>query len=133
MLSVDSSIFCHDYIYRLNEPTFHTTNLIKRKLVNNESQELDVQRAMQELQLSDSFNIQMNEKMTCLLNYKLEDRKYTNLTPIDVDKDTDLKSMVLQRRNINKHYLTKEKKDVKIFQPDLKDFWSESILVVVVY
>ena len=85
---------------------------------------------MQELELSDSFNAQMNEKMTHLLNYKLEDRKYTNLTPIDVDEDADFKSMVLQRKNINKHYLSKEKKDAKIFQPNLKDFWSEKVFVI---
>ena len=114
----------------MNGPIFNSTNLIKRRLLDNEHQELNVERAMQELQLSDSFNTQMNEKMTCLLNYKLNDRKYTDLPSINTDTDTDLKPMTFQKKVIDKYYLPKEKKDKKIFQPDLKDFWSDKDFVV---
>ena len=87
---------------------------------------MDVERALAEIKLSDSFNTQINQKMTPLLNYKLTDRKYTDLPPIDVDPTKDL-ALVYPKKS--KPYVPREKKDSKVFKPDLKDFWSHNNFV----
>ncbi|XP_066910838.1 uncharacterized protein [Clytia hemisphaerica] len=103
----------------LANPTLHTTNLLKKQLDACVNQEFDYEKTLKEIELSDSFNTRINEEMTCLLNYKLHDQKYTNLTSIK-DDSPDLKSIAVQRKTLYKP--RKKKIDTK---PDLKDFYEE--------
>lgn len=102
------------------KPVFHTSNMLKKELRDCQDEKFDIMsQVLKEIQLSDNIQTALNEDATRLLNYKLSDRKYTNL----VSLEEDIKPPILKQRTKPPKFLLERKKD-ETLKPDVMDFWS---------
>ncbi|XP_057302287.1 uncharacterized protein LOC130636553 [Hydractinia symbiolongicarpus] len=99
----------------LSNPSLHTTNLLTREIEENRNRNFDVAKALQEIQLSESVQNTIGEEVTTVLNYKPTDRKYKNLTSLNVEAD----DVIIPKTRT----LYKEKNKDCSLKPDIKDLY----------
>jgi len=99
---------------------------LKRQIRDCQDAKLSLDRALKEIQLSDTLNTDINEKMTGVLNYKMDEKKYSNLTSIQ--DDASKPERIAMQRKATK-YTPSEKKKKMIFDPEPMDFWDDKDFV----
>lgn len=110
------SDFVSILLHRLSKPTLNTSNELKKQ-IQDLQENADLSRILKEMRLSENVQAALNEEAARLLNYKLSDRKYTNL----ISLEDEIQPPILKHRSRPAYIGRKKDESLK---PDVREFWS---------